>query len=146
METRRQQQIRILTVGPRDANDWEEIKYLKDKGLARASIVLDPRLDKRGKILHLVWDGVTAHGRDFAEALLAQTNAEEGIDYIDGSSCANAQESKTDSDKQPNGSTEQNGYKIHESPFVQLLLAVLAPVIVGAIFWLINVHLGISLK
>lgn len=83
-ETRKAKHIRILQNGHRKTlDDYREIQYLRDKGLANAEVQISYARENYGQPINALWGGPTAAGRDYLEELLQeQFSKEENVNSL----------------------------------------------------------------
>ena len=70
-ESREQQYLRILTSGPKGNEDFDAVRYLKEKGYTNSPIQISRMRDTFNEVLDIVWRGPNASGRDKIEELKA---------------------------------------------------------------------------
>jgi len=128
METREQQQLRILTNGPDGKEDWEETRYLKEKGFVDAAILIGKGTSTNGKVISLVFKRTTAPGRDYADALRARANLDES------NIVTNDKRNKEPNKDNPVPVTVVN----KGSNVVNLAYAILAGLVIAAVIWLLK--------
>lgn len=76
MTPREKIHLRLLREGNPQKDEYEEVRYLKDKGLADAGYRVSKGRDTYGEILDVYWRGPTAEGMDYLEQLEAKAQAE----------------------------------------------------------------------
>lgn len=78
MTPRQRTHLRLLREGKPQPQDYEEVRYLAEKYFVDADCLEDTSLANRGKVIEVVWRGITTAGRDYLEELeqqAANTNA-----------------------------------------------------------------------
>ena len=72
VETRQERYLRILENGITGENDYEDSKYLIDKGYLDGKYLLSKRHDSYGKVINVIVIGKTSNGVDFVDELREQ--------------------------------------------------------------------------
>jgi len=73
-ESREEQYLRILTSGPKGKEDYDALRYLKEKGFTDSPIQISRMSDSFNQVRDVVWIGPNANGIDKIEEL--KTNIE----------------------------------------------------------------------
>lgn len=78
LSPRQRTHLRLLREGKPQPQDYEEVRYLAEKYFVDADCLEDTSFANRGKVIEVVWRGITVAGRDYLEELeqqVANTNA-----------------------------------------------------------------------
>ena len=78
MTPRQRTHRRLLREGKPQPQDYEEVRYLADEGLANAKYRVSRKKENYNQVEQVIWIGVTAAGRDYLDELeqqAANTNA-----------------------------------------------------------------------
>jgi len=75
VETRQERYLRILEKGVTGENDYEDSKYLIDKGYLDGKYLLSKRHDSYGKVINVIAIGKTSNGIDFIDELREKIKA-----------------------------------------------------------------------
>jgi len=124
-ESREQRYLRILTFGVQSELDYEDAKYLIDKGYGNGKYSSSRSPDSYGKVNKVAWVGYTSNGLDFIDRL------KEAIKSNHSQVIGN-----TKSDIQPNA-VSNNVTKWHETSLGKIILGVF----IGSILIFIKSHL-----
>lgn len=73
-ENRDDRYLRILTSGVQSESDYEDAKYLIDKGYGDGKYRVSKGRDSYGKVSGVVWTGYTSNGLDFIDELRARAD------------------------------------------------------------------------
>jgi hypothetical protein len=131
-ETRDQQYLRILVQGPSGKEDFEAVRYLKEKGYTDSPVRLSNMLGTYNQVAEVVWLGPTANGLDFIDALRARTQQPEAVYH----------QNPDEYPHQKPGRTR----KPLESPWIQIAVGVAVLVLFGIVSHFFDLGLGIRLK
>ena len=108
-KARKAQHIRILQNDhKKDLNDYQEIQYLRDKGLANAEVRISYTQENYGKPIDAIWIGPTAAGLDYLDELLQEQISQE--EYV------NQLPSEHSESQLPNGEFNPVSQKSPKSP------------------------------
>lgn len=123
-ESREERYLRILTSGVQSESDYEDAKYLIDKGYGDGKYSTSKGRDSYGDVNNLVWIGYTSNGLDF-------------IDHLKESIKSNYSQmlGDTKSDIQTNA-VGNNVTKWHETSFGKVVLGVF----IGSLLIFIKSH------
>lgn len=135
VETRQERYLRILEKGVTGENDYEDSKYLIDKGYLDGKYLLSKRHDSYGKVINVIVIGKTANGIDFIDELREKIKAstsepKENTLYKHTSK-------PTDSEYSKSAESKISLYRIAEGVIIGVL------VIFGG--WIISHYLNIQL-
>ena len=68
-ESREEQYLRILASGPKGKEDYDAVRYLKEKGYTNSPIQISRMRDTFNQALDIVWLGPNSNGIDKIEEL-----------------------------------------------------------------------------
>jgi hypothetical protein len=131
METNEQQHLRILESGPRGPEDYEVVKYLKEKGYTKSGLDFSRRPDDTfGKVTSVIWTGPTASGFDYIDLLTAEANKPKEFQKINA-------------DDRPDESAKAKQW--YEKPIGIIGLGIIVTVLGVLAVYAIKIHLGIPI-
>ncbi len=84
-ESRNELYLRILTSGPKGKEDYDAVRYLKEKGFTDSPFRISRARDSFNQVLDVVWLGPNANGIDKIEELetkIAQANSNKKVDQL----------------------------------------------------------------
>lgn len=134
-ETREQQYLCILESGPSGKDDYEAVRYLKDKGYTESPVQISYMDETYNQVLDVVWLGPSSTGIDFMDELKAKI-AQRHTQQLEAAE-------KNNELKNENKSVPDNR-QWDEKPLGKLGLRLFEAALVVFLLYLIGKHLGIT--
>ena len=131
-ESREERYLRILTSGVQSELDYEDAKYLIDKGYADGKYSISKGHDSYGKVCKVAWVGVTSEGLDLADELRARTDHYKPptVNGYESNECTN---------------TNPKIINQNISPLISIAIGVAILVLFGMVAHIFNKEFGVNL-